>query len=155
MGTKKTKKQAMTEKEQASWKPYAITFAVGALMTLGVLSIDKAFSAQLPPLDRVRFLSDAFFVPGALIFCVGMMIFVSSKGSFDGLAYSLQFLKRELLRFLPSMRDKVETFADYKARKAEKKTPYRYLLVVGAVYLLFGFLFTMIFLVMESKAAGL
>ena len=154
METRETRKPAKAEKDPSAWKPYAVTFVVGAIMALGVLMLDNAFSAELPLLDRVRFLSDAFFVPGALIFCVGMMIFVASKGSFDGLAYSLQFVKRELLRFLPQMRDKMETFADYKARKAEKKTPYRYLLVVGGVYFLLGFLFTVIFLVMEGKAAG-
>ena len=155
METGETRKPAKTEKEPTVWKPYAVTFAIGAIIALGVLTIDNAFSAKLSSLDRVRILSDAFFVPGALIFCVGMMIFVAGKGSFDGLAYSLQFAKRELLRFLPQMRDKMETFADYKARKAEKKTPYRYLLVAGGVYLLLGLLFTVIFLVMEGRTAGL
>ena len=154
METRETRKPAKTEKEPTIWKPYAVTFAVGAIIALGVLTLDNAFSAELSLLDRVRFLSDAFFVPGALIFCVGMMIFVAGKGSFDGLAYSLQFAKRELLRFLPQMRDKMETFADYKARKAKKKTPYRYLLVVGGVYLLLGLLFSVIFLAMESKVTG-
>lgn len=155
METREKRKQAKTEKESATWKPYVATFVVGAIIALGVLMLDNVFSAELLPLDRIRFLSDAFFVPGALIFCVGMMIFVAGKGSFDGLAYSLQFVKRELLRFLPQMKDKMETFADYKARKAEKKTPYHYLLVVGGAYFLLGLLFTVIFLVMEGKGAGL
>lgn len=154
METGDKRKPMKTEKEPAVWKPYAATFAVGAIIALGVLMLDNVFSAELSHLDRIRFLSDAFFVPGALIFCVGMMVFVASKGSFDGLAYSLQFAKRELLRFLPQMKDKMETFADYKARKAEKKTPYRYLLAVGGVYLLLGLLFTVIFLMMEGQAAG-
>lgn len=126
-------------------KPYVITFVVGAVMALGVLLIDNAFSADLSALERVRFLSDAFFVPGALIFCVGMMIFVSGKGALDALTYSLQFLRRELF-----LKKKMEAFADYKARKAEKKTPYRFLLRIGLAYLLLGLLFTVIYLQMEG-----
>lgn len=136
-------------KESKNRRPYVITFVVGALMALGVLMMDNAFSADTLLIDRIRFFSDAFFIPGVLIFCVGMMIFVAGKGSLDGLTYSLQFLKREIF-----LRQKVETFADYKARKAEKKTPYGFLLLVGAAYLLLGLLFAVIYLQMETKAAG-
>lgn len=136
-------------KNSKAWLPYVITFAVGALMALGVLVMDNAFSADTLLLDRIRFFSDAFFVPGVLMFCIGMMIFVAGKGSLDGLTYSLQFLKREIF-----LRQKVETFADYKARKAEKKTPYGFLLLVGAAYLLLGLLFAIVYLQMETKAAG-
>lgn len=138
-----------TIKKSKIWLPYVVTFIIGAVMALGILLMDRAFSADLSTLDRIRFLSDAFFVPGVLIFCVGMMIFVSSKGSLDGLTYSLQFFKREVF-----LRQKMETFADYKARKAEKKTPYRFLLLTGSVYLLLGLLFTVIYLQMEGAAVG-
>lgn len=145
MEIQNTEKKAETVKDSKTWLPYVITAAVGAVMALGVLLIDNAFSADTLTLDRIRFLSDAFFVPGALIFCIGMMIFVASKGSLDGLTYSLQFLKREIF-----LRKKMESFADYKARKAEKKTPYRFLLLVGTAYLLLGLLFTVIYLQMET-----
>lgn len=136
-------------KESKNRRPYVITFIVGAFMAFGVLMMDNAFSADTLLIDRIRFFSDAFFIPGVLIFCIGMMIFVAGKGSLDGLTYSLQFLKREIF-----LRQKMETFADYKARKAEKKTPYGFLLLAGAAYLLLGLLFAVIYLQMETKAAG-
>lgn len=149
MEIQQTEKQVETAKKSKAWRPYVITFFIGAVMALGVLVVDNAFSTDLSTLDRIRFLSDAFFVPGALILCVGIMIFVSSKGSLDALTYSLQFLQRELF-----LRKKMETFADYKVRKAEKKTPYRFLLLVGLVYFLLGLLFTLIYLQIEGKAVG-
>ena len=91
MEIQNTEKKAETAKNSKTWLPYLVTAAIGAVLALGVLMIDNAFSADTLTLDRIRFLSDAFFVPGVLIFCVGMIIFVSGKGSLDGLTYSLQF----------------------------------------------------------------
>ena len=72
------------------------------------------------------------------------MIWVSSKGVFDPLGFGI---KIALGGFKAFRRDeRYERYYDYKARKEQKRlTGYGFLVIMGAVFILLGVVFSMLF----------
>lgn len=67
---------------------YLISFAVAALMALGVMSIRGLFSGEEMSLyDTYKALCDGFFVAGILMLCFGCIVFVAQEGAFDALRF--------------------------------------------------------------------
>ncbi|MCI8402087.1 MAG: DUF3899 domain-containing protein [Lachnospiraceae bacterium] len=121
-------------------KKYLIPALLGAAAVLWVLTIRGFFGPGLGLAQRYMYLSDAFLVPGVMITGVGLLVYVSGEGGLDAVGYGLQFLKPRRLRDT-----RIQSYQDYKLKRAEKKTPCRFLLRVGAVYLLFSVLFTFLY----------
>jgi hypothetical protein len=130
----------MREIKNKPWFKYAVTAAIGAVFILLFLISYGTFGSSITASERMKAFSDAFFLIGTLIFCMGLFVLLSRKGSLDGLGYCVQFVRDRLL-FHANM----ETYADYKARKREKKTPCLFLIVVGGSYLLIAGIFTALF----------
>lgn len=95
---------------------YLISLVVGALFVLMVLFIENYFSAT-ETIERYKILSDAFTFAGVLLILFAALVFISSKGGFDGIGYSLGRLVKMLIPFA-NRRD--ETYAQYKERKRAK-----------------------------------
>lgn len=131
------------------WLKTGITLLVGAVCLYGYIWLRMATLETswevLTEGDRVRYISDAFFTVGALMASFGAIVLVSSEGVFDGIAYSV----REMSWFFWSRyRGKNhETFASYKARKAEKgRTVLGHLFMIGALFLAVSGVLTLIFM---------
>ena len=95
---------------------YLVSLVVGALFVVMVLFIENYFSAT-ETIERYKILSDAFTFAGVLLILFAALVFISSKGGFDGIGYSLSRLVKMLI---PFANRSDETYAQYKERKRAK-----------------------------------
>ena len=95
---------------------YLVSLVVGALFVVMVLFIANYFSAT-ETIERYKILSDAFTFAGVLLILFAALVFISSKGGFDGIGYSLSRLVKMLI---PFANRSDETYAQYKERKRAK-----------------------------------
>ncbi len=93
---------------------------------------------------KYRTLCDAFTVPGAICLCLGVLIWASTDGLFDGLTYCLSIAWRAMIpggRATPP-----EKYYDYVMRKREKRiTGYGFIPIVGAVFMAIAIVFLLLF----------
>lgn len=125
------------------YKEYAITaaiaFAVGVLIALsrGIFQEDE--------LDMIiTIISDAFFIPGVLLICVGLIVYASNEGLFLSIAYGFKAIGRTIT----AKKDEKlmeEKYHEYYARQMEKKTKCKHFLIVGLVFVVISLLFVVIY----------
>lgn len=88
-------------------------------------------------------LSDAFFVPGIIMLCFGLLVFATNGGVFDMLAFGViklvDLFKRDLTKV------KYRTFYDYRQAQQGRRRPYVYLLIIGGAFLLVGIVFFVLY----------
>lgn len=112
-------------------KKYVITLLCGFAGVAYVLWLKDIFG-QTEPTMIFKILCDGFFVVGMLLVCIGLLIFTSNEGTFDGLVYSVKSFV-DLFR-KPEMK-KYKSYYDYQAAKREKKTPFGFLLICGLFFI--------------------
>ena len=112
-------------------KKYVITVLCGLAGVAYVLWLKDIFG-QTETKMIFHILCDGFFVVGVVKVCIGLLIFSSNKGTFAGLTYSVKSFI-DLFR-KPGMK-KYETYHDYKDARTEKKIPFGFLLICGAVFI--------------------
>lgn len=110
---------------------YLIPFTVCAVIVVVALAVQKSFSKS--GLALLIDMCDAFFLSGALMTGVGLLVFVTNGGAFDMLAFGFVKL-RDMFRRDPT-KVKYRTFYDYRQAKREKKRSFLHLLVIGIVFL--------------------
>ena len=131
-----------SEKPSRPWIKYLVTAGAGALAIFLVLLSRGIFSAELTEADRIKHLSDSFFLVGLLIACFGGLMFVSGEGAFDGLGYAFRSLS-----WFFTFKKKHESYAEYKDRKhGGPKKSFLFLVLVGLFYVGIGAIFNTIFL---------
>ena len=135
----------MKQKILSQLKKYLITFGIMAVISVAILAFLGFFGPGQSIYAKYSSLADAFTVPGAVALLFGLLIWVSTKGIFDPLAFGI---KLALSAFTPFKRgERFEKYYDYKARKDEKRVSgYGFLVICGAIYLLIGVVFTLLFL---------
>lgn len=113
---------------------YAVTFAIGLLLSLGIFLLKDLFS-QTEPIMIFSILSDGFFITGALLIGAGLIVLCTNQGLFDGLTYAFYTLFVTHNWSRTKLEDK-KSYVEYREDKAEKRggTPL-YLIIVGAVFL--------------------
>ena len=84
-------------KQPKPWKAYAVCIGIGLLMVLGILA-SKNVLELTSALEIYGAVCDAFFVPGILYLCLGLLVLVSGTGQFDMLSYGMHSL---LVLFTP------------------------------------------------------
>ena len=124
----------MNRKLRSILVKYGITAAVGALLTYATLTL-HGYSELATAAEKYRLLSDAFTIPGVVIALLGVLVFVSNEGAFEGISYAVGYAVKMLMPFSRDRRH--ERYADYVERKREKGgvKGYGFLFVVGAAYL--------------------
>lgn len=105
-----------TKRRLTVFLKYLVSLAVGALFVLTVLFVEEYFKAT-ETLAKYKILSDAFTFAGVLLMLFAALVFISSKGGFDGIGYALSRLVKMLIPFA-NRTD--ETYAEYKERKHAK-----------------------------------
>ncbi len=129
-------------KSSRPWVKYLVTAGIGAFAIFLVLLSRGIFSAELTEADRIKHLSDSFFLVGLLIACFGGLLFVSGEGAFDGLGFAFRSLS-----WLFTFKKKHESYAEYKERKhGGKRKSFLFLIVVGLFYVAIGGIFNVMFL---------
>lgn len=122
---------------------YLVSLVVGALFVVMVLFIENYFSAT-ETIERYKILSDAFTFAGVLLILFAALVFISSKGGFDGIGYSLSRLVKMLI---PFANRSDETYAQYKERKRAKGITKGYSCVFfsGLVYFAVSIVFLILY----------
>jgi len=123
---------------------YGITIVAGLLITALVLWL-RDYSNSLGQADKYHILSDAFTIPGVLIFGIGCISWVSFSGFFDSVTY---IVRHTVEMLIPGAKKKDQTFYDYKTEKAEKRGERKkiaFLLITGIAFILVAVIFLLLF----------
>lgn len=111
---------------------YLIPVLVCVAGVFAVLGIKGSFVKSGQPL--IGDLCDAFFVPGVLMLCFGLLVFATNDGAFDMLAFGIIKLFDLFRRDLTKV--KYRTFYDYRKAQEGRKRPYIYLMIIGGAFVL-------------------
>jgi len=109
---------------------YLIIIFIGLLTALYIATTKKIF--EKTSLETIfHILSDAFFVPGVVITGMGLLIYCSNEGAFDGITYAM-------MAFINMFRSKSErkyhTYLEYKQRP-RSATKVSFILISGLIIL--------------------
>lgn len=127
---------------------YLITVAVCTAIVLGVLSV-LGFWGRTSWYVRLVDLHDAFTVAGLLPILGGALVWASSEGMFDGLAYAGRSVVSMLLPTLGAAY-KHQTYYDYKMEKRGKRPHgYAFLFFVGIGFFTVGLVFYLLFKILQ------
>ena len=114
-----------------SLKKYLITIGVGLVAVFGIIWAKDIFAVS-DTAKLFHILTDAFFAVGVVIAGMGLLIFTSNEGVFDGLVYGVSCF---LSMFKKDMKRKHETLYDYKASREDKKVGFGFMLICGLIFL--------------------
>ena len=97
-----------------------------------LIIIGKDIFNQTSAKEVYQILCDSFFAVGVVMAGMGLLVFTSNEGVFDGLIYGvtlfLGMFKKDLTR-------KYATLYDYKESRASKQLSYGFLLICGVIVL--------------------
>ena len=113
-------------------KKYLITLALEALAVLAVL-VSKDLFLQTEAIKVYHILTDAFFAVGFITFGIGLLVFSSNEGVFDGLTFAvgafINMFKKETSK-------KYSSLYEYRELKGERNTEFSFVLLSGLAFLL-------------------
>ena len=112
--------------------PWLIELGLAVVIFIAV-AISQGVFTQSDPLQIYSGLCDAFFVPGALLCCFGVLAFCAKDGAYDIFAYAMRRLKS---LFLPFSKEKYQRYYDFKLEKEARRGKGKpYALVIGLGFL--------------------
>ena len=121
------------------YKEYAITIAIA--LAVGVLIALSRGIFQEDELDMIiTIVSDAFFIPGVLLICVGLIVYASNEGLFLSISYGFKAIGRTIT----AKKDEKlmeEKYHEYYARQKEKKTKCKHFIIVGLAFVVVSLVF--------------
>lgn len=125
------------------WIKYAAALLAGAAAVCAIL-FGKAYFGLETAKERLRVLSDAFLVPGLVLILAGCMVWIVRQGTFSGMGYTVRKIWNSLhsKEYQDGHR---ESYAEYRERKSAKRTPFLFLILTGAFYLLPSIVITVIY----------
>lgn len=116
---------------------YIITLLIGLIFAF-LICVFKNIFTQTSVNEVMHILVDAFFVPGVVLMCFGLLIVSTNGGTFDMLGYGVIMF---ISLFNKGTERKYKTFYDYRESKKEKKRTFGYLLVVGVFLTIISLIF--------------
>ena len=130
------------------WLRYVFAAAAGLLITFSICLLKGVFWETDSALI-VRYLSDAFLIPGVLLTGIGLLSYIKKEGAYDGLGYTFHTMKRTFA--MRHYRDPIEegsedrTYFGYKQQVKAKRKVAWHLIIVGGGFLLIAIALTIIF----------
>jgi len=121
---------------------YIVAAAVGLCAAVGLifaLGITKAKGVN----EVMRILSDAFFVPGAVLCGVGLLVIVSNGGFFDIFAYG--FIAFASVFKKDVKKRKYKDYVEYKQAQRGEKRNIWFLFIVGLAFVVVAIIFLIIY----------
>lgn len=121
---------------------YLITLFIGLLLSF-FISLSKDIFDENNIKDVYHILCDSFFVSGVLMSGLGLLVFVSSEGVFDGVIYvMLSFINL----FVPKQSRKYTSFYDYKeSKKKSKNSRVGFILVSGLILIVIAIIMYLLY----------
>ncbi len=110
---------------------YSVSSVIGLIFVLTYVILNRIFTAPTAK-DVFKILTDGFFIPGVLFLGVGGISYVTREGAFDGIGYAFSSIFVTKNWSSRRFKDR-ETYAQYKERKAGKRTVLAFLLHVGGI----------------------
>ncbi len=130
------------------WLRYVFTAAAGLLITFSICLLKGVFRETDSALI-VRYLSDAFLIPGVLLAGIGLLSYIKKEGVYDGLGYTFHTMKRAftMRRYMDPIEEGSEdrTYFGYKQQVKAKRKVAWHLIIVGGGFLLIAIALTIIF----------
>ena len=129
------------------WLKYGIAAAVGLLIALSICLLKGVFRETDQALI-VRYLSDAFLIPGVLLMGIGLLSYIKKEGAYDGLGYTFQTMRRAFA--MRNYREPIEegsedrTYFGYKQKVKAKRKVAWHLVIVGGGFLLIAIVLTIV-----------
>ena len=133
----------MQSKHKIDWKGYFSITVVSLAISIYIM-FDKALFSQTDIAQIYKILCDAFFVPGILFACFGVMLGISNEGFFDIFAYSMHLFVDNFTKS-KNFRAQYETYFDYTRRDREKNTNMKFVFHVGLAFLVIAIIFNLLF----------
>lgn len=125
------------------YKEYVITIAVA--LGFSVLLMLSRGIFQEKEIDMIiTIISDAFFIPGVLLLCVGLIVYASNEGLFLSISYGFKTIGRTITA-KKDERLMDEKYHEYYARQIQKKTKCKHFLIVGVAFIVISLLFVVIY----------
>ena len=130
----------------------SLSFAFALAIFLTVFFLELYGPGELTwEKNKYRMLSDSFSLGGLLPILFWLLVWVSEKGAFDLIVYSVRKLFSFTFRIHPEKSNLPPTYADYVAIKKAKRKPFHYeLLLIGGAFLLLGLVFVLVWYKLES-----
>ncbi len=123
---------------------YIVTLVIGAFISLTCFGLLDLYN-QTDTAIIYRYLSDGFFVAGAVLAGLGLLTVASAGGTFDMLTYGIRLsfvlFKRDISKEKRFARD----FYEYRKMRQEKEHHFGYLLAVGLFYIALSVLFVIFY----------
>jgi len=129
-----------------SWIKYLITTAVGLGMAYIVLQIRGIWLAS-DSKTVFKYLHDAFFIAGILLASFGALLFCSSNGAFDGIAYLFHIMFVGHNWSKTNFKDR-QTYGEYveeKKQKRENRMKIGFVLITGFAFIAVSLVFFAIY----------
>ena len=123
---------------------YLITVGVGAVAA-AIVMISSGYRFDMSPSEQFAIFADAFTVPGVILVCTSLLMWVAYEGIFDMIGYAFG---RAATTLVPFMKGNNETFYDYKVKKMEKREGKKawFLLFVGLGFILIALVFVILYM---------
>lgn len=110
---------------------YLVTLACG-FAGIAIIIFAKDIFSQTEKVNIFHILCDACFAVGVVITSMGLLMFASNEGTFDGLIYGVgSFFNM----FRKPEKRKYKTLYDYKEARSGKKIRFGFLLICGLLFL--------------------
>ena len=122
---------------------YGITTIVLSLFALLIMYMNDLFKLT-DSQEIMKILTNAFFVPGVIGVCFGLLVVISNDGMFNIFSYGMQ----SFINLFRKDRSKIKykTYYDYKEAVKDNKKPYGFLLLVGLDFVAISMIFMIIWL---------
>ena len=112
-------------------KKYLITLGVGLLLVFLIISSKGIFDVT-DAKSVFHILCDAFFAIGFTMAGIGLLVYTSNEGVFDGLVFGVTSFFN---MFRKNYEKKYKDLYEYKESKASKKYSFGFLLICGMALL--------------------
>lgn len=122
---------------------YGITTFVVALCSLLIMIVQGLFNTT-DYQTIMKILTDAFFAPGIIAVCFGLLIVASNGGTFYIFSYGMASFANLFRKDRSKMRYK--TYYDYKEAMKDQQKPYGFILIVGLAFVAISMIFMIIWL---------
>lgn len=137
-------------KEKFSWRKCLLRVSLSFLLAF-ILFATTFCIEYFGPLElnwnhnKYRILSDSFFIGGSMPILFWLLVWVSEKGAFDLIVYSVRKVFSFAFRIHPEKSNLPPAYADYVEQKRAKKKPFHYeLVLIGGIFLLLGIVFAFV-----------
>ena len=122
---------------------YGLCILFGLGMVLLFLTLNDYGSADTP-VERYRLLADGFTLPGILMVMIAALVWISTQGMFDGLAYCFHMVANVFIPFAGT-KIKHKTYFDYKeSKKDARASGYGFLFFCGCGFLAVAIVFILL-----------